>query len=77
VGKELDKGCLECGEKLTDYTYAIYWGKEKLDKRNDQEEIAGFLCDRCRSKHKIKPVKSRNELEKLERLKELLNDEKN
>jgi CRISPR/Cas system-associated protein Csm6 len=67
--------CLECGEILTDSTYAIYRSKNKSNKENSdngQEEIAGYLCERCRTKHKIKPVKNINEFEKLLKLKDSL-----
>lgn len=65
---EVKERCLECNEKLIDNTYAIYRTKNKLSKENDQEEIEGYLCERCRAKHKIKPLKNKNELEKLLRL---------
>lgn len=70
--KEVKECCLECGDTLNDNTYAIYRTKNKSNKENEQEEVAGYLCERCRTKHKIKAVRNVNELEKLLKLKDSL-----
>ncbi|MEW9668914.1 hypothetical protein [Ammoniphilus sp. 3BR4] len=56
--------CLECGSLVHEQIYAVYTGKD--------EEIAGFLCDSCRQKKKVKGLRNKNELHKLAALKEML-----
>jgi hypothetical protein len=68
TNNELNEQCMECSGILTVKTYAIYKPKSKSNKKNDIEEIAGYLCEKCRSKHKIKPMRNINELEKLLKL---------
>ncbi|WP_134701440.1 hypothetical protein [Ammoniphilus sp. YIM 78166] len=64
--------CLECGGPVDELVYAVYWGKDDPKKGIQQDDIAGFLCDRCREKKKVKSMKNRNELHKLAALKNLL-----
>jgi uncharacterized protein YlaI len=64
--------CMECDDTINTKTYAIYRSKNNSSRSNDPEEIVGYLCEKCRSKHKIKPVRNVNELEKLIKLKDSL-----
>jgi uncharacterized protein with PIN domain len=65
--------CLECNKPLDEKVYAVYRGN--LGEKESEEEVAGFLCEKCRTKKKIKPIHNRREWDKLEKLKQLLNQE--
>lgn len=56
--------CLECAGVVRERIYAVYTGKD--------EEIAGFLCDSCRLKKKVKGLRGKNDLHKLAALKGML-----
>jgi hypothetical protein len=72
VNNESIECCMECGETLNAKTYAIYRPKNNSSKADEIEEIVGYLCEQCRTKHKIKPVRNINQLEKLLKLKDSL-----
>lgn len=69
---ETREECLECGRAVDELVYAVYWGKDDAQRQIQKDDIAGFLCDRCREKKKVKSLKNKNELHKLAALKDLL-----
>ncbi|WCK52375.1 hypothetical protein PP175_13000 [Aneurinibacillus sp. Ricciae_BoGa-3] len=56
--------CMECNALIKQPVYAIYQG----------EEVAGHLCDKCWSRHRMKPLRERSPFEKLAKLKEQLEE---
>jgi predicted RNA-binding Zn-ribbon protein involved in translation (DUF1610 family) len=58
--------CIQCGGKIMNSAYALY----KSPKNDEESEEQVFLCEVCRAKNKIKPLRNINELYKLQNLKE-------
>lgn len=69
---EQKEPCFQCGEPVNERIYAVYWSKDIPEKDISKDDVAGFLCDSCRGKNKVKGLKSRNEWNKLEELKKTL-----
>lgn len=62
--------CYQCEEKLDALVYAVYRGGK--NKAEDADDVVGYLCNRCRGTHKVKPLKGANDWKELEELKKLL-----
>jgi predicted RNA-binding Zn-ribbon protein involved in translation (DUF1610 family) len=60
------ESCIQCGGKIMSSTYALY----KLPKGEVDNNEQVFLCEDCRAKNKIKPLRNINELYKLQKLKD-------
>ncbi|MMZ56064.1 hypothetical protein D1872_179420 [compost metagenome] len=64
-----EERCMACSKPVVELVYAIYHS-EASDKKDEAESIAGFLCETCGRKHKMKPIKPKNPFAKLEKLKQ-------
>ncbi|MCI1692777.1 hypothetical protein [Aneurinibacillus aneurinilyticus] len=64
-----EERCMACGKAVMELVYAIYRSGAS-DKKDEAESIAGFLCETCGRKHKMKPIKHKNPFAKLEKFKQ-------
>lgn len=65
--------CMQCGQQLNEAVYAVYKGTGQQTQEDGTDQVAGFLCEGCRGKHKIKGLRNLNELQKLQKLKDMMN----
>jgi YgiT-type zinc finger domain-containing protein len=68
--KELnqEERCMACGKQVVERIYAVYHSGV-AGKKDEVENVSGFLCESCGRKHKMKPIKAKNPFAKLEQLK--------
>ena len=66
--KPSEEKCMACGKQVVQQVYAIYH-TGTAGKKDGDEGVAGFLCELCGRKHKMKPIKPKNPFAKLEQLK--------
>ncbi|WP_047151084.1 hypothetical protein [Aneurinibacillus tyrosinisolvens] len=69
---ENNTDCMECGRAIAVPVFAIYHGQDDEKNGTAKEEAAGYLCDVCSKKHKMKPVRNTEGFAKLEGLKRML-----
>lgn len=62
--KEQQERCMACGTLVAECVYAVYAGKS-TGKKGEDEDVAGFLCEPCGRKHKMKPIRPKNPFAKL------------
>ncbi|MED0674340.1 hypothetical protein [Aneurinibacillus thermoaerophilus] len=65
-----DETCMACGKPIQERVYAVY--RSAAENKEEEKNVAGFLCNVCSKRHKMKPVGRKNPFVKLEKLKERL-----
>lgn len=62
--KKQHERCVACGAEVAEPIYAVY-DSGSSGKKGEEEDVAGFLCESCGRKHKMKPIRQKNPFTKL------------